>query len=199
MHTDSGIRSSRFASPFLRSPLRHATLESWTGSSRSSSQSLWRLLTTSPDGGAAPERSCAAIILASFKSDSFFSSAIKQEQERLLHKAGWLETFLSSSSGRHDYFYRSGCQLLLGALQDAPVKPLFSIAAKGVPAELVGPSRGGILDMYEKDVRRMHGDRAFVLPFSLFSDGTTLRNSKAASAHPLRIAAEFLPADEERR
>lgn len=198
MHMRSGLRPTRFDSPFLRTTLRHAVLANWTGSSRSSSQSLWRLMSATPDGGPAPERSCAAAITAAFKSASGFSIAIKQEQERLVYLAGWMETSLKSSSGTYAYMYRSGLKLLLEALRDAPVKHLFTPATVGVPTELVGPSRGGIFEMYEADVRKTHGERAFVLPFSLFSDGTTLPNSKAASAHPLRISAEFLPADQPR-
>ncbi|KAK1863257.1 hypothetical protein I4F81_005815 [Pyropia yezoensis] len=155
-------------------------------------------MSATPDGGPAPERSCAAAITAAFKSASGFSIAIKQEQERLVYLAGWMETSLKSSSGTYAYMYRSGLKLLLEALRDAPVKHLFTPATVGVPTELVGPSRGGIFEMYEADVRQTHGERAFVLPFSLFSDGTTLPNSKAASAHPLRISAEFLPADQPR-
>lgn len=195
MHLSSGQQRTRFDSPFLRTVLRHATLANWTGSSRSSSKSLWRMLTTTPDGGEAPQRSGAAAILSAFKSPSAFTSGIKHEQERLVHIAGWLEAPLQSCSGTYDYMYRNGLTVLLGMLRDAPVRHVFTPAAVGVPAELVGPSRGGIFEMYEADVRRTHGERAFVLPFSLFSDGTTLPNSKAVSAHPLRICPEFLPAD----
>lgn len=99
MHAESALRPSPFDSPFLRQALHHATLASWTGSSRTSSRSLWRLLTTTPDGGSAPPRSCAAVIKASFKSSSSFSGAIKHEQQLLVHRAGWMEALLNSSSG----------------------------------------------------------------------------------------------------
>lgn len=198
MYESSALRPSRFDSPFLRHTLRHVTLANWTGSSRSSSQSLWRLLTTTPDGGAAPPRSCAAVIEASFKSPSSFTRAIQHEQQLLVHSAGWMDAALKSSSGLYDYLYRCALRLLLGVLQDARVKRICTPAAVGVPAELVGPSRGGIFEIYEAEDRRMHGERAFVLPFSLFSDGTTLPNSKASSAHPLRIAADFLVDDQPR-
>lgn len=92
--------------------------------------------------------------------------------------------------------YRSGLALLLGVLRDATVKQMFTSIAVGVPAALVAQSRGAIFDIYESEVRRAHGERAFVLPLSLFSEGTTLPNSGAATAHLLRIAREFLPADE---
>lgn len=197
MYTDSGSSPSKFNRPFLRRTLRHSALCNWTGSSRSSSKSLWRLLTSTPGGGPPLPASSAAVILASFKSPSSFTLAIKQEEERLVHLAGWREARLTSVSGTYSYMYRSGLAVLLGVLRDAPVKQLFTSTAVGVPAALVAPSRGAIFDIYEAKVRRAHGERAFVLPFSLFYDGTTLPNSGAASAHPLRIAPEFLPADEE--
>lgn len=185
----------RFTSPFLRGVLFHATLSTRTGSPASANRSLLRLMTGTPDGGHAPQRSAAAVMKAAFKSPSSFSTAVKNEQERLVYLAGWMETSLPSLSGRYDYMHRDPLALLLQVLRDAPVKHLFTPAAAGAPKVLVGPSRGGIFEMYEAEVRKVHGDRAFVLPFSLFSDGCTLPNSGAASSHPLRIAAEFLPAD----
>lgn len=94
--------------------------------------------------------------------------------------------------------HRSGLKLLLEVLRDAPCKQLFTPAAMGDPVELNGPSRGEIFEMYEAEVRRALGDRAFVLPFSLFSDGTTLPNSGAACDHPLRIVPYFLPLESTR-
>lgn len=139
------------------------------------------------------------MIRAAFKSPTSFTEAIQHEQQRLVHLVGWMETTPTSSSGTSDYMYKSGLKLFFGDLMDAPVKHIFTPAANGVPAELVDPSRGAIFDAYEEDVRGTHGDRAFVLTFSLFSDGTTLPNSRASSAHPLRIAAEFLPIDAPRK
>lgn len=44
-------------------------------------------------------------------------------------------------------------------------------------------------------MRRVHGDRAFVLPFTLYSDGLVLPNSGAYSAHPLRVRLDCLDPD----
>ena len=44
-------------------------------------------------------------------------------------------------------------------------------------------------------MRRVHGDRAFVLPFTLYSDGLVLPNSVAYSAHPLRLRLDCLDPD----
>ena len=86
--------------------------------------------------------------------------------------------------------------MLLDAFRAAPVRYLFTPAAVGVPAVLVGPSRGAAFELLERDARRMHGPRSFVLPFSLHSDGATLSNSCACMAHTLRLRLDCLDPDQ---
>lgn len=192
-YASSGALPTRCTSPFLRQVLHHVTLSTRTGHPQYACQDLWRLLTSTPGGGAAPPMSAAAEMQASFTSQTSLSEAVNHERQRLDHLAGWRETSMSSSSGEYPLGYRGGLPRLLEGLINCPVKHIFSPGASGVPSELVGPSRGAIFDAYEAEVRQSHGDRAFVLPLTAFSDATTLPNSGAVTTHPLRLACEIRP------
>lgn len=199
LFASSGAQPTRFTSPFLRQVLYNSTLSTRTGHPTQACRELWRLLVTTPGGGEAPPRSAAAVVKAAFNSATAFSDAVNHERERLVNLAGWRETTLASPSGSYVLGYRSGLQLILADLKKCPMKHLFSSNESGAPSELVGPSRGAIFDQYEAEVRQSHGGRAFVLPLTFYSDGTTLPNSGAAMAHPLRMACEIRRPDTARK
>jgi len=99
------------------------------------------------------------VIRSAFKTHTAFTSAVTEERERLINCNGAKMTVLDVGSGNYPYIFRDGGRVLLDAFPAAPVRYLFTPAAVGVPAVLVGPSRGAAFELLERDARRMHGPR----------------------------------------
>lgn len=74
-----------------------------------------------------------------------------------------MDASLGSSSGFYDNMHQNALTLLLNSVRDALVRRLFMPKSKTVPHKMVGPSRGGIVELYGADVRRIHEDRSFAL------------------------------------
>jgi len=195
MHDRSCSRPGKFNTPFLRQLFRHVVLSTWTGLSRTATADIYHLVTSTPLGVSVDPRSNAAVVKNAFKTPRGFVDAVLQERRRLVHLDGWMETVFTVFNRKYLYMYRNGLDVILRAFCSAPKKYLFTPAAVGVPSSLVGPSRGAAFELYEREVRRTHGDRAFVLPFTLYSDGLVLPNSGAYSAHPLRLRLDCLDPD----
>ena len=127
-----------------------------------------------------------------FKTPRGFVDAVFQERQRLVHLAGCMETLFTVFNRKYLFMYCNGLHVMLRAFCSAPKQYLFTPAAVGAPASLVGPSRGAAFELYKTEVRLAHGDRAFVRPFTLYSDCLVLPNSGSYSAHALRLRLDFL-------
>jgi len=196
MYSDRAGQPTAFNTPYLGSVLHYVALSTVSGLARRGAAALSQLLTLTPSGAPAEGTTAAAVIRSAFKTHTAFTSAVTEERERLINCNGSKETVLDVGSGNYPYIFRDDGRVQLDAFRAAPVRYLFTPAAVRVPAVLVGPSRGAAFELLERDARRMHGPRSFVLAFFLYSDGATLSNSCACMAHTLRLRLDCLDPDQ---